>query len=310
MADLKVTFLDLTLNNPFLLEIEPFASPTSLPFAEKYGAILISAFPYEMMVGESIYASLTDEYLKNITLWRKSVDIPVIASLDGTIDQPMEEYCAKIEQAGAHALQLQLFFFPDDRDFRSVDYEKIFLEAVAKIAYSIRIPIFITLPIFFTNLFSMVEQLFYRGVQGFCLSNKQIITDIDIEQFESITHYGKDAEFMCTFYLKWIGYLSYFFPRAHFTARLNPSFHPAEPIKYLLTGAHALITNMSDEQSGNIESLTGYISDWMLKNSFTKIEHFHGQLNFQPTLTPSAFERNCWLEYYQSRYLQNKDEND
>ncbi|MGC8804081.1 MAG: hypothetical protein ACP5PS_09995 [Bacteroidales bacterium] len=254
MADLMVTFLDQTLNNPFVLEIEPFASPASLPFAEKYGAILISAFPYEMMDVEGKFATLADEYLENISLWRKSVDIPIIASLDGTIAHAMEEYCDKIEQAGAHALQLRLFFFPDDRDFRSADYEKIFLEAVAKITYSIRIPLLINLPINFTNLFSMVEQLFYRGIQGFCLSNQQIITDIDLEQFDLIPTYGKTAELCSLFYLKWMGYLSSYFPKAHFAIRLNPSFQSDESIKYILSGAHAAIINSSDEQSRNIEA--------------------------------------------------------
>jgi len=270
MAQLEVTFLEQTFANPFLLEIPPFLPSTNLPLVEKYGGIIISAFPFE--IKDEIFDNIcfAEKYLENVVLWRKTTDIPIIASIDGIVGQSMEAYCQKIEEAGASALHLRMFFLPDDRDFRSADYEKIFLEAVAKISYSIRIPLIITLPIFFTNLFSMVEQLFYRGIQGFCPTFEQCITDIDVEQFEYVHDNCNDMEINSRFYLKWISYFSTYFPRAHFAARLGRQFHCSEPIKYLLAGAHVVIEKLEKDQLSNIELMIDYLLQWMEKNSFKK----------------------------------------
>jgi len=303
MAHLEVTFLEQTLSNPFLLEIPPLLTLNEIPFAEKYGGIIISPFPYEIKDRIIDNSSLAEKYLENIGYWRKSTDKPIIAGIDGVVGQPVEEYCSRIEEAGADALHLRLLLFPDDRDFRSADYEKIFLESVAKVSYSIRIPLVITLPVFFTNLFGIVEQLFYRGIQGFCPDSGHCVTDIDIEQLEYLPDHVCDMKVNTRFYLKWISYFSAYFPRAHFAVRLGQSLDYDDPIKFLLAGAHVIIEKTTSNQSAHIEAMTDYLVQWMEKNSFEKIEHFQGQLNFQPIMSPSAYERKCFIDRYLSLFI-------
>lgn len=303
MPNLEITFLEQTLANPFLLEIEPLETLLDLNGVEKWGGIIISPFPYEMKDAAIVDSTLGQAYLENIALWRKTVNIPVIASLNGTVGQSMEDYCAKIEEAGAHAISLRLFFCPDDKDFRSADYEKIFLETVARITYSVRIPLVLSLPVCFTNLFSMVEQLFYRGVQGFCPSFEQVVMDIDIEQFEFNSTYDDGTRLDYRFYLKWIAYLSAYFPRANFAVQIHTQLPPEIIIKYLLSGAHAFVIKKGEEQLWDLDYMLDYLSHWMQKCHFQKIEHFQGQLNFQPSLSPSAFERNCFKNLYRTQFL-------
>ncbi|MCX7987649.1 MAG: hypothetical protein N2662_12000 [Bacteroidales bacterium] len=296
MVDLKISFLELTLPNPFILEINPFTSPNDFQLAKLYGGVLLSSIPFEILNNSNQEENLLENYFVKISEWKNSIETPLIASIDGTIGMPIDELCAQLEKEGVDALNLRLFFFPDDKDFRSNDYEKIFLEAVAKISYSIKIPVLITLPIYFTNLFNMVEQLFYRGVQGFCPTVYQPVFDVDIDQHEYFLKSYSDSEFCHGINLKWIAYLSAYFPRADFATQLRINIHPDEPIKHLLAGANALILKPNDPAQFQIEQLLNCLSNWMEKFGFEKIEHFHGQLNFQSPVKPSIFERKSIIE--------------
>jgi dihydroorotate dehydrogenase len=309
MANLECSFLDQEkrIKNPFIIEISSDIEPEEFPQAAYCGAILLSAFLPElekMTAQESIEESISEKfqfpysqkYLNYIEKWKKSSDSLIIANLDVDYKTDIQTLCSSMENAGADAIWLRLFLFPDDKDFRSLDYEKIFLETAAQITYSAKIPIIITLPVFFTNIFNIIEQLYYRGIQGYCLSPKLQYFDYNIDDFENIQNQNLDESSLFLIQLKWIALLSAYFPKIDLIARIDTLNNIEESIKYILAGANAiLLAHNADVSESSLTDALNSMETWMESQGFEKIEHFHAQLNSQKLHSPSHEERKSHL---------------
>ncbi len=284
MPCLQVKFLNLELSSPFIAKVDTIASFEKDIILDYYGAIILPSFVYEKTNNHGLNEQ--EEYTDAIKNLKKRIKIPLIAGIDFPVNISPEEICIQIEKAGADALFLKIFSFPDDKDFHSYDYEKIYFETAAKVAYSVKIPIMLALPVYFTNLFNILEQLFYRGIQGFFPTSYNFLFDIDIDNFEVKPISSDGFDFYLA--LKWISYLSSFFPRADFFVQSNQSIPFDKKIKLMLTGCQGFIEKYD---SVNIKETSAQIEMWMQKHGFEKTEHFLGQLNFQTNTTPSFFER-------------------
>jgi dihydroorotate dehydrogenase (fumarate) len=316
MADLSCTFLGLTLKNPVVLECNTENIEEIVNLAGSgIGAIILKPIFEEILNNEALQVetllseseagndiskllsdSISGNYLSLIFKLKKTTSIPIIASVDCVSDGAWIEYARLIEYAGADAIQLTIFSFPDDKDFRSNDYEKSYFEIATKFTYDVKIPVYLSTVPQYTNMLYIVDQLFYRGIQGIALFCNYGSRDIDINEFECIL--VDDAVERNNFYLslKWIGIISSIIRKLDLTAFCN-SVNYEDVIKYILSGANAVIIKQKYlSHTVAIKVLLNEINNWMERAGFSKIEHFHGQMNYQEPVKLSIHEREVYLK--------------
>ena len=210
--DLKTTYLGLKLRTPLV----PAASPLSeeidgIKQMEDAGAsavVLYSLFEEQLRQDraeldhhmehgtESFAEALTyfpepkefrlgpEEYLKHIAQAKQAVRIPVIASLNGSSAGGWTEYAKAIQQAGADALELNIYYIPTDMDLTSAQIEQTYLDILKAVKSAVTIPVAVKLSPFFTNFANMAKRLDQAGANGLVLFNRFYQPDIDLEALE------------------------------------------------------------------------------------------------------------------------------
>src|SRR5215472_5455739 len=214
--DLSTTYLGLKLRTPLV----PSASPLSeeidnIKAMEDSGAsavVLYSLFEEQLRQDRvelhehlehgtfSFAEALTyfpepnefhlgpDEYLKHIAKAKAAVKIPIIASLNGSSVGGWTEYAKAIEQAGADALELNIYFIPTDMDLSSTEVEQTYLDILKAVKSKLTIPVAVKLSPFFTNFANMAKRLDQAGANGLVLFNRFYQPDIDLESLEVKPH--------------------------------------------------------------------------------------------------------------------------
>ncbi len=317
MPDFSCEILGLHLQSPFILKSAKFSDKMEENLLPFIGALMLIPFPQEIIEEESSRIEflmdktdllpyltdkfLVDQYLKQVIELKQKYKLPVIAGIDCYDSGNFILFCQLLDKIKTDVLLLNIFMFPDDKDFRSADYDKIYLELAAKAAYSIEMPVIINLYLQFTNMFYMVDQLFYRGIQGFLLSDNIIGMDIDIENFEQKILLVSEKSSFDYNQIKWIAYLSSFFHKADFISYIcGTEFTASTCIKHLLAGAKGLTISMND--LSKLNQILTEIENWMKINGFHALEHFVGQLNFQKFIRPWQAERENYLQFFHLDY--------
>jgi dihydroorotate dehydrogenase (fumarate) len=232
------------------------------------------------------------DYLKLIENAKHNIKIPVFASVNCVKTGNWIEFLKDIESAGADGIELNIFFFPDDKDFRAEDYEKIYFELVLKATHQLQIPVAIKIPPLFTNPLNAIDRLFYRGASGIVMFNNHYQPDIDIQEMEIITR--RQNELSYNFYntLRWIGLASSHIKNMNIAASCEVSSSD-DIIKLLLIGANAVMISDLLYKKGidYLNVILNEITEWMDSKGFTKIEQFQGQMNYGQLINTFYFER-------------------
>ena len=214
MPDLTTNYLGLTLKNPLVASASPLSK--KLDTVKKLedagiGAVVMyslfeeqivhesKALDYFLNVGtESFAEALTyfpdlehynvgpEDYLELIAKYKKAVSIPVIGSLNGVSSGGWVDYARKIEEAGADALELNIYFVPTDPEVSSQDLEQAYVDLVAEVRSQVKIPLAIKLSPFFTSLPQFADRLVKAGANGLVLFNRFMQPDMDIETLEVV----------------------------------------------------------------------------------------------------------------------------
>ena len=199
MADLTISYLGLNLKSPLVIDVTGYNDEfDQLSELEKSGAgaILLKPLFEEQITDSDIDTennSLSNpdnrenpknSYLQYIEQFKKTLTIPVIANIDCMTIGKWLPFTRKIEDAGADALELNVFFMPSDKDFLGWDYEREYIDLVSKITSTLKIPVSVKLNCQFSNMLNITNQLFYRGVRAISLYNQSFIYDIDVENLE------------------------------------------------------------------------------------------------------------------------------
>jgi dihydroorotate dehydrogenase (fumarate) len=325
MINLETKYLGLTLKNPIIISSSGLAdSVEKIKKLEKVGAgavVLKSLFEEQIKVeaGQMIYSNIDnypdaadyinsyiknnslDQYLSLIEEAKKQVEIPIIASVNCYSTDEWTNFASKIENAGADALELNIFYLPTDKDFTSADYEKIYFDIVVKVKNAIKIPFAIKLNSYFTNLCHVVDQLFYRGAAGVVLFNRFYEPDIDIQtkKFKTANVFSSPTDLRTT--LRWVAITSSQIPTIDIAA--STGVHSGESvIKLLLAGAKAVQICSVVYKNGPevITSIVNELQDWMNENNYKSIEDFRGNLNYKHIPDPSIYERSQFMKYFSS----------
>jgi len=232
-----------------------------------------------------------EEYLKHIAQAKKSVRIPVIASLNGSSAGGWTSYAKQIQQAGADALELNIYYIPTDMKLSASDVEQTYLDILKAVKKEVTIPVAVKLSPFFTNFAGMAEKLDAAGANGLVLFNRFYQPDIDLETLEVKPNILLSTPMAMRLPLRWITILH---GRLHASLAATSGIHRAtDALKMLMAGADvtmlcSVLLRHGIPQIGVIER---EMTAWMQEHEYESVAQLKGSLSQKKCPAPTAFER-------------------
>ena len=239
-----------------------------------------------------------DKYLKLIREAKSKVGIPIIASINCVSSSEWVTFAKNIQEAGADALELNIFILPSDPRRKAEQHEQIYFDIIQSVMKQVKIPIAAKISSYFSGMTNMALQLSWTGISGLVLFNRFFSPDIDIDKFEvTPSHiYSSPAEMSQT--LRWVALLS---DKVHCDIAASTGIHDGEAvIKQLLAGAKAvqIASILYREGFGQIDLMLKEIKQWMEKHQFEKTSDFIGRMSFKEVKNPAAFERVQFMKHF------------
>lgn len=232
-----------------------------------------------------------DEYLENIRKAKERVDIPIIGSLNGITNEGWIDYSRQIEQAGADALEMNIFFIPGDIALSSGEVEQRYIDIIETVKKEVKIPVAVKLSPYFSSTGNMALRLKNAGADGLVLFNRFYQPDFDIEELvvKNDLSYSESNEIRLP--LLWIALL---YKKVNLSLAATTGVQSAtEVIKYLLAGADAVMTASALYKHGidYLRTINREVEEWMYRMGFESLSAFRGSMSQQHISDPTAFER-------------------
>lgn len=243
------------------------------------------------------------EYLSIIREAKEAVDIPVIASINCVSTAEWTDFAAKIEEAGADALELNIYFLPNQKDKDPRVYEKTYLNLVSDVKKKSALPLIIKLGNGFSNITWMVDQLYQRGASAAVLFNRFYAPDINTDDFTfgSAEVLSSPAELRNS--LRWIGIVSSQVDQMDLAASTGVHSGMAV-VKQILAGARAVQVCSVLYRNGldYVKDMSAEMKKWMEKNEYKSPGDFRGKMNYGSLKDPSVYERAQFMKYFSSMH--------
>jgi dihydroorotate dehydrogenase (fumarate) len=263
-------------------------------FAESY-AEAVSYAP-----DPGIFALGPDEYLEQIQRIRQTVSVPVIASLNGTTPNSWIEYARLIEQAGAHALEINVYDVPTDPLETSEDVERRTIETAAAVKAAVSIPVAVKLSPFYSAFASFARRLDETGVDGLVIFNRFYQPDIDVEALDVVPRVRLSDSGDLLLRLRWLAILS---GRVRASLAVTGGVHTAmDAIKAIMAGAHAVqmvsaLLKLGPEQLRRVREEMAW---WMEEHGYESLKQMQGSMSLGKSPNPAAVERSNYMRVLQS----------
>ena len=326
--DLSTTYLGLKLKNPIVPSAGPMShSIESMKRLEDAGAAAIVMYSlFEEQIAhetselyhylsygtESFAESLTyfpeiqhynlgpDEYIELIAKAKKEIHLPIIGSLNGISVGGWINYAKKIEQAGADALELNIYYIPTDPILSGSDVEDRYMEVLHAVKSTVTIPVAVKLSPFFSSMANMAQRLDNAGANGLVLFNRFYQPDIDLETLEVTPNVILSTPQAMRLPLRWIGIL-----RGTVKANLAATggIHTAEDaIKMLMVGADVTMMCSALLKRGPqyIHEVLIDMERWMVEHEYVSVQQMKGSMSQKSVADPAAFERANYMKALQS----------
>ena len=247
-----------------------------------------------------IFALGPDEYLEQIQRVRGAVSIPVIASLNGTTPHSWIEYARLIEQAGAHALELNVYYLATDVLETGDEVERRMLETVEAVKGSISIPVAVKLSPFFSSFANFARQLDEAGADGLVIFNRFYQPDIDVEALDVLPtlHFSTSGELLLR--LRWLAILS---GRLEASLAVTGGVHTAtDAIKSVMAGAHAvqMVSAILKRGPQHLAVVRREMEGWMEEQGYESLRQMQGSMSLVKSGNPAALERSNYVRVLQS----------
>ena len=268
-------------------QIRDNEAATGYGYAEAYD--LISNYSRDHHLGE---------YLDLIKKAKAELTIPVIASINCYSASEWVDFAKKIEDAGADALELNVFILPTDTEMNGDDYKQIYLDIIKKVKASTKLPVAVKIGSYFTDMGNWVTKLSWTEVDGIVMFNRFFTPDIDIERLKHIGggRFSTEEEFYNV--MRWIGILS---DGVQCDLCASTGIHNGDAvIKQLLSGAKAVQMASVLYQKGfvEIENANKRLSQWMQSHGYTKLDDFVGSMSMSKAENPAAFTRVQFMKHF------------
>jgi len=324
MADLTTNYMGFKLKNPIIAGSSGLTkSLENIKLLERSGAaavVLKSLFEEQIMheinkvYSEShkifSYPEAEDyisnyskdkdvgEYLQLISDAKKSVSIPVIASINCVTASEWTHFAKLIENAGADALELNIFILPSDPMREGAQNEQIYFDIVTEIMKQVSIPVAVKMSYYFSGLAKMALKLSWTGIAGMVLFNRFFSPDINIESFEVTSGNVFSAKDELSTSLRWVAMLS---DRLHCDIAASTGIYNGESvIKQMLAGAKAVQIASVLYKNGfsAIGEMVGFIDKWMYRQHFERTGDFVGKMSLKAAENPAAYERVQFMKHF------------
>lgn len=324
MADLSTSYMGLKLRNPIIAGSSGLTSTVNNihKISEKGAGAVVLKSLFEEQINFAInntfvqnennfnYPEALDyishytrendleKYLELIREAKKSVDIPVIASINCVSAAEWVTFARNIQDAGADALELNIFVLPSDPRRKAEQHEQIYLDILQSVMRQVRIPIAAKVSYYFSGFTNMALQLSWTGIKGLVLFNRFYSPDIDIDKFELTSGHVFSAEGESTLPLRWIAMLS---DKVQCDLAASTGIHSGKGvIKQMLAGAKAVQVASVLYQKGfdHIAVMTKEMEQWMARHEFNTTTDFIGKMSFKEVSNPAAYERVQFMKHF------------
>jgi dihydroorotate dehydrogenase (fumarate) len=326
--DLSTTYLGLKLKNPLVVAASPLSENLdNYKILEDAGAAAIVNYSlfeeqitheigelqhYLSKGSESYAESLSyfpqatefklgpDEYLNHIYRAKKSVKIPVIASLNARTEGGWVTFAKQIQQAGADALELNVYFMATNPDMDGRHIEKVYIDILQEVKSVVTIPVAIKIGPYFSAFANMAKRLDQAGADGLVLFNRFYQPDIDLDQLSVVPNLSLSSSYDMRLPLRWIGIL-YGHIKASMAA--TTGIHTNEDVlKMVMSGADVtmLCSVLLSHGPGHVKVILQGIEQWMKDHEYTSIAQMKGSMSQQSCVNPETFERANYMKTLQS----------
>ncbi len=240
-----------------------------------------------------------EKYIALIKGSKNEVSIPVMASIN-CYYHSLEwiSFARHLEEAGADALELNMFFPPTDFEHTREEKEEIYFKTIEKIEKAISIPIALKISHYFTDLGPMIGKLSKTGIQGLVLFNRFFSPDFDIDNFEVKPSFVFSSPSELAMSLRWIAIMS---GKVDCDLAASTGIHDgAAIIKQILAGANAVqaVSCLYKNGPGYINKLLDSVEEWMTRKRFESLSDFRGRMSQDQTKDPAIYDRVQFMRYF------------
>lgn len=331
MTDLSTTYLGLKLKNPLVVSASPLTEDIDnvwrMEDAGAAAVVMHSLFEEQIELeseeldrhlsagAESFAESLTyfpdmrgynlgpEGYVEHVRRVKAAVGIPVIGSLNGVSTGGWIEYARKIQDAGADALELNIFYIATDTEETGADVEQRYCDLAAAVKASVRIPVAVKLGLYFSSTPNMAKRMDQAGVDGLVLFNRFYQPDFDLENLEVVPNLILSSPYELLLRLHWVAILY-----GHIRADLavTGGVHSAlDVLKAMMAGARvAMMTSaLLKNGIGHLAKVREELVQWMEEHEYESIQQMQGSMSQRSVENSAAFVRGNYMKVLSSYAL-------
>ncbi len=322
--DLRANYMGLELKNPLVVSACPLSRDVdNVRRMEDAGAAAVVMFSlfeeeirHEMLeldhfldYGTHSFAEALDyfpeheqydvgphAYLEHVRALRAAVDIPIIGSLNGVAVGGWVEYARLIEDAGADALELNIYHIPTEIEQCGEDIEQLHLDILRSVKDCLNIPIAVKLSPFFSSMAHMARQFDWAGADALVLFNRFYQPDIDLDSLEVVPSVKLSTSHSMRLPLRWIAILS---GRVRCDLAASSGIHSARDVlKMVMAGADVAMMASALLRNGidHIAHVLGDMRTWMEEREYASLGQIRGSMSHAKYADPTAFERANYIK--------------
>ena len=326
--NLTTNYLDMVLKNPIVASSSPLShNVDSIRRLEDAGAaavVMYSLFEeqigfdsyyidYHLTQGIDSYAESIsyfpdmqsynigpDEYMNLIRRAKEAVDIPIIGSLNGASVGGWVDYAALIEEAGADALELNIYYLPTNIEISGLEVERLYVEILSAVRQAVTMPLAVKLSPFFSSTANMASRLADHGADGLVLFNRFYQPDFDLENLEVAPRLVLSNSDDLRLPLRWVAIL---YGRLSVDLAITSGIHTShDVIKGLMAGAKVtmMASELLQKGVGRISQVLNELVTWSKEHEYESVTQMIGAMSQQHCPEPAAFERANYMKMLQS----------
>lgn len=328
MVNLTTTYLGLKLAHPLVPSASPFTKDADTArrledagaaalvmhslFEEKIEAEAqqMERFFYQQAIGHGEADSFhpvpehvqtyQDQYLENLQKIKSALGIPVIASLNGTSIGGWVDYGKQLQQAGADALELNIYQIAANPEESSEDVENRYIAILQELKRHVSVPITMKLSPQFSSLIHFAKRLEAAGVDGIAIFNRFYQPDIDLETLEILPKLELSTSTEALLRVRWTALL---YGKVKISLAVTGGFHTAEDVtKALLAGADVvhLCSALLTQGSARLTEIRNELENWLMEHEYESVQQLKGSVSQQHAINPSAYERANYVQVLDS----------
>ncbi|WP_347841522.1 dihydroorotate dehydrogenase-like protein [uncultured Draconibacterium sp.] len=328
MANLETTYLGLTLKNPLLAASSGLTSSVEKikELADAgIGAIVLKSI-FEEQINNEVSSMLekdqqnmaypeAEDYIKNylrdnsvtrhlelVKTAKAAVDVPIIASVNCVSSSEWTSFAKDFEEAGADAIELNIFYLPTDRHEKPGLIEQLYLDVLDKVKQEVNIPVSVKFGLNHSNIIGMADKLKAHGAKGVVMFNRFYEPDINLETLELVSSevFSTPADLRRS--LRWVGMVASSVTQLDIAA--STGIHDGTAVvKQLLAGAQVaqLCSTLYLNGTPVVGEILKELSTFMQKWNFKSIDDFRGRLSYKNIPDPFMYERSQFMKYFSNR---------